>query len=187
MHYSIICIHSNLPLKVSNFLPFKNAQLRIFIWRMHVATFLPSLQMIYNQKQSEPHIWVYHSSFSIWADHIKSLQRLVLESFFTGAFGKCKQKGIWTKQIDIHMTFLNVFCRLSAEIHFFLFHQLYTKETKVMPDTRSDLFMPSYSCRSCGQIFPLLLVSTKGSLRVEKFQVTRSKRHGSLYIFSWSF
>lgn len=82
MYYSIICVHSNLPLKVSIFLPFKNAQLRFFIWRMHVAIFLPSLQMTYNQKQSEPHTWVYHSSFSIWPDHIKSLQRLVLGKLF---------------------------------------------------------------------------------------------------------
>lgn len=55
--------------------------------------------------------------------------------------------------MDIHMTFLNVFCRLSAEIKFFLFHQLYTEETKVMPATRADAFMPCYSCRSCGKFF----------------------------------
>lgn len=115
MYCSIICMHSNLPLKVNILLPFKNAQLRIFIWRMHVATFLPSLQMTYNQKQSQPHIWVYHSSFSIWADHIKFSQRLALGRLFHWSIWEMQTKRNMNKanwySHDILKCILQALCR----------------------------------------------------------------------------
>lgn len=82
---------------------------------MHVAAFLPSFQMTYTQKQSEPHIWVYYSSFPIWADHIKSLQRLVLGELFHWSIWEMQTKRNMNKvnwySHDILKCILQALCR----------------------------------------------------------------------------